>query len=204
MTRKSLIFTSVILALAVLTWGATPGWAQPPNGNNKVAGKGQLAAAERKAAAARLQTLGLQLGVAGLTAAVPNPGGIPHYFGPYGYWAYSPLPRGPVTAVTLVDGGTGYRNPFVTIDDVYGTGTGASIAFGVGTGGAIVFTGFVGGDSYSAPIVTIWDNTDLCGAVSQPACGTGAAATASIATATTVPVLYLPSGQRVPSPCCAT
>ncbi len=39
---------------------------------------------------------------------LPDPGGVPHYFGPYGNWAFSPLPKGPVATVTVVDGGTGY------------------------------------------------------------------------------------------------
>ena len=39
--------------------------------------------------------------VAAFTPAPPlpgieGPGGVPHYFGPYGNWAFSPLPRGPV------------------------------------------------------------------------------------------------------------
>jgi FtsP/CotA-like multicopper oxidase with cupredoxin domain len=48
-----------------------------------------------------------------------DPGGIPHYFGPFGNWAYSPLPTGPLASVTLTAGGTGYVAPAVTIDDVY-------------------------------------------------------------------------------------
>ena len=28
----------------------------------------------------------------------PDPGGVPHYFGPYGNWAFSPLPKGAVDA----------------------------------------------------------------------------------------------------------
>ena len=54
---------------------------------------------------------------------IEGPGGVPHYFGPYGNWAFSPLPRGPVAAVTVVDGGTGYTAPTVTIADAYITPT---------------------------------------------------------------------------------
>ena len=41
--------------------------------------------------------------VAAFTPAPPlpgieGPGGVPHYFGPFGNWAFSPLPRGPVAA----------------------------------------------------------------------------------------------------------
>jgi hypothetical protein len=49
-----------------------------------------------------------------------DPGGVPHYFGPYGNWAFSPLPRG-AAVVTITNAGTGYVNPQVTIDDAYGT-----------------------------------------------------------------------------------
>ena len=108
------------------------------------------------------------------------PGEVPHYFGPYPNWAYSPLPKGPVAVVTLVDGGTGYSTtPTVTIDDVYGTGSGATASATV-AGGVITGITFTGGTGYSAPIVTIVDNAALCGGGGQPACGTGAAATATI------------------------
>ena len=68
---------------------------------------------------------GLQLGSVAMAAAPPlqgieGPGGVPHYFGPYGNWAFSPLPKGPVATVTVVDGGTGYSAaPTVTIADAY-------------------------------------------------------------------------------------
>ena len=147
-------------------------------------------AAEIKAAAQRAAKLGLKPGVAGAAAqaqipggavvgaaAAPlpgteGPGGIPHYFGPYGNWAYSPLPRGPVAAVTLVDGGTGYTNPTVTITDAYDNAstTAASVTATFVPGGAITgFTGLAGGANYSAPVVTITDPT-----------GTGALADAVI------------------------
>jgi len=171
--RKTMVFLSLVLAAVALTWGIDPSWGAPPNGNGK--GNGKITAAERKAAAARAQALGLQPGVAGLAAAaIPapgdpgGPGGIPHYFGPYGNWAYSPLPKGSVAVVTLVDGGTGYSAPVVTIDDVYGTGSGATASATV-AGGVITGITFTGGSDYSAPIVTITDTT-----------GTGAAATATI------------------------
>ncbi len=67
---------------------------------------------------------GLQLGSVAMAAAPPlpgieGPGGVPHYFGPYGNWAFSPLPKGAVTTITVVDGGTGYTAPTVTITDAY-------------------------------------------------------------------------------------
>jgi FtsP/CotA-like multicopper oxidase with cupredoxin domain len=110
-----------------------------------------------------------------------DPGGVPHYFGPYGNWAFSPLPKGPVATVTLVDGGTGYNNPIVTIADAYGTGVGATVNATFVPGGAITgFVGLVGGSNYSAPVVIIEDDLNLCGGAGQPACGTGAIADAII------------------------
>ena len=216
MSRKFLVLTSMVLALAVLAWGVGPGWAAPPDGADKAIAKtnkvmekakeGKL----RKEAAKRARALGLKPGVAGVAAGagttditgmkatmglmgiaaavaplpgIEGPGGIPHYFGPYGNWAYSPLPRGPVAVVTLVDGGTGYNNPLVTIDDAYGTG--ASVTFPATQVGGVVqpitITAPGIGADFSAPIATITDNAALCGGVPpQLACGTGATADAII------------------------
>ena len=141
---------------------------------------------EQKAAAARAKALGLKPGVAGkasaakprgaagLLAVAPlplpdGPGGTPHYFGPYGNWAYSPLPRGPVALFTVDSGGSGYTAPVVTIDDVYGTGSGATASATVANGVITAIVVVTPGTGYSAPLVTITDAT-----------GGGAAATASI------------------------
>ncbi len=151
--------------------------------------RGKVSPAEQKAAAKRARAKGLLPGVAGkpavkaevgAAAAAPlalavapppgieGPGGVPHYFGPYGNWAYSPLPMGTIAQLVVVDGGTGYTAPVVTISDAYGTGSGAT-ATAVVVGGVIQsFTGS-GGTGYSAPVVTITDPT-----------GTGATATAAI------------------------
>jgi len=181
--QKILIFTSLLLTLVVLSWGIDQGWAQSPKSNKELKYRGgRVTPAERKAAAKRAKDLGLQPGVAALAAQAPDPGGIPHYFGPYGNWAYSPLPKGAIGGITLDSGGTGYNNPLVTVDDVYGTGSGASPASAtVGAGGVITaITGGLGGVDYSAPIVTIVDDPTLCGGAAQPACGTGAAATPTL------------------------
>jgi FtsP/CotA-like multicopper oxidase with cupredoxin domain len=102
-------------------------------------------------------------------AATPDPGGIPHYFGPFPNYANSPLPRGPVDNTTIVDGGLGYTAPTVAITDLYQVGTGATATATVTAGviTAITITG--GGSNYYAPVVTITDNT-----------GTGAVVTARI------------------------
>ena len=42
---------------------------------------------------------------------IEGPGGVPHYFGPYGNWAYSPLPSFGILSATVDSPGTGYTNP---------------------------------------------------------------------------------------------
>jgi len=195
--RRFIVIMALLLTVVALSWGIDQGWAQSTNANGKgltkkqadailkARGSKKITAAESQAAAKRAAALGLQPGVAALAAAVPDPGGVPHYFGPYGNWAYSPLPKGPITAIILEAGGTGYSNPIVTVEDVYGTGSGASAATATVdpvTGAITAITGGLGGVDYSAPIVTIVDDPTLCGGVAQPACGADAAATASIAT----------------------
>jgi hypothetical protein len=84
----------------------------------------------------------------------PDPGGIPHYFGPYPNYANSPMPRGPITAITLTSGGSGYSvSTVVNIIDLYETGTGANVTANI-TGGVV--TGFVifsGGSGYSGIVL---------------------------------------------------
>ncbi|MBI4768778.1 MAG: hypothetical protein HY787_30010 [Deltaproteobacteria bacterium] len=96
---------------------------------------------------------------------IEGPGGVPHYFGPYGNWAFSPLPKGPVAVVNVVEGGTGYTaTPTVTIVDAYlppADYTAANVTATV-TGGVI--TGFMinnGGSGYVAPVVIITDTTGV-------------------------------------------
>ena len=135
--------------------------------------------AERKAAAERFRSqhrsAQAKAAAKGLTATPPTfkPGGIPHYFGPYANWANSPMPKGAVTGITLVAGGSGYSaSPVVIINDAYndtGVTQHASATVTVTSG---VITGIAltsGGSGYTAPVVTIFD-----------AAGTGADATATI------------------------
>jgi FtsP/CotA-like multicopper oxidase with cupredoxin domain len=159
----------LILAIAL----ATAGWAtsqafaaEPPKPKNLQ----KITAADKRAAATRAAQLGLQPGIAALAVQAPSPGGVPHYFGPFGNWAYSPLPSGPVATVTPAAGGTGYTAPVVTIDDAYVTPTAPATVTALLTGGVITgFTVVDGGAGYVAPVVTITDLT-----------GTGAAADAVI------------------------
>jgi len=81
--RTFLVFMSVLVAIAVLSWGVDQGWAQPPEsnpGSNQELKyrSGKITAAERKDAAKRNRALGLKPGVAGKSATAPagvQPGG---------------------------------------------------------------------------------------------------------------------------------
>ena len=120
--------------------------------------------------------------MAGLAAAaaplpgIEGPGGVPHYFGPYGNWAFSPLPKGSIGTITVDAGGTGYTAPTVEFLTPYGTGDGLATAtidpltqIDLATGAITGITVTNPGSGYSAPIVEI---TDLN--------GVDAAATASL------------------------
>ncbi len=191
--RKYLIHTRLtLLAVFALAWGINQGWAQGPKKDSKVTRDKvyvekfkKIAPSEQKAAAKAARLKGLKPGIAGVSALKvgispggiqqPNPGGTPHYFGPYGNWAFSPLPKGPIALPTVVNGGAGYTAPTVTVDDAYlpaGNFTPAAVTATVAGG---VITGFAmtdPGAGYTAPVVTITDTT-----------GTGALADAIVAAA---------------------
>jgi FtsP/CotA-like multicopper oxidase with cupredoxin domain len=123
--------------------------------------KGKVTPQERRAAGRRLKAEREQL--LGRNTSLPDatldPGGVPHYFGPWPNYANSPLPRGAVAAIVIEDGGTNYTSPTVTIADVYETGAGATATASV-SGGAITFITLTdGGSNYSAPVVYITDTT---------------------------------------------
>ncbi len=132
--------------------------------------------AKRKEAAARFrQFQNAKLGAKATLQALPmDPTGIPHYFGPFPNYAYSPLPKGPVASIVLTSPGSGYTAPMVTITDLYGTNTADATATAVAdpVTGAItsIIIGGNGAD-YTAPVVSITD---------AGLTGSGAAATASI------------------------
>ncbi|OPY80970.1 MAG: Spore coat protein A [Syntrophorhabdus sp. PtaU1.Bin153] len=187
--RKTLTFVSLILVIAVFAWTSGDALAQAKGSKDGVVkGRvtredvarylGKMTPSEQKAAAKRAKELGLLPGISALAVQAPDPGGVPHYFGPYANWAFSPLPAGPVAVVNIVAPGTGYTAPVVTIDDAYlpsGSFTPADVAAGIDAAGAI--TGFTinsGGSGYMAPVVTITDPT-----------GTGATADAIIGGALT-------------------
>jgi len=172
-------FMGMLLALATLSWGLDQAFAGAPKTENKVTKKRDLNAA-KKAAATLSAKRGLKPGIAGLAAQAggigiaavqdPDPGGTPHYFGPYGNWAFSPLPKGPVGTVSVVDGGTGYTTATVTVGDAYlpdCTVSTLPACYNAATVNALVgtvapnigvITGFFvtdGGSGYVAPVVTI-------------------------------------------------
>lgn len=136
---------------------------------NQRAGK-PVPQAEKEAAAERFKALYNSVKTRKGTRSAMDPGGIPHYFGPYPNYANSPMPKGPVASITLNAGGTGYSaTPTVTITDVYETGTGATASVTVVAGTVTGITLLTPGTGYTAPIVNISDAT-----------GTGATASAVI------------------------
>ncbi|MBP1659439.1 MAG: Fibronectin type domain protein, partial [Candidatus Aminicenantes bacterium] len=190
MNRKKLAtLAGLALALISLGWGTDQVLRAPKRDNTRNSEfaarqervqRTRITTAQRRAAAARFKQLrqnqlsktlasGARMSV--LAAPAPDPGGVPHYFGPYPNYANSPLPAGGVGPVTVVAPGTGYTSPTVVITDLYGVGTGAEAQAVVNpvTTGIDAVTVSVPGTGYYAPLVLITD----------PA-GTGADATATL------------------------
>ena len=166
---------------------------------------GKMTQADQAAAAKSLQQKGLLPGKAALTVpgaatklqptqegaalldpqamllaplpGIEGPGGVPHYFGPYGNWAFSPLPRGAIQEIRIDNPGSGYTSsPVVTILDAYGTGTGATASATVANGEITAITVNNAGSGYSAPVVSITGGAGVDGAASaylNPATVTG-------------------------------
>jgi hypothetical protein len=95
---------------------------------------------------------------------IEGPGGVPHYFGPYANWAFSPLPTGSIGTIAIDAGGTGYTAPTVAILDAYGTVDVLATAtinpatqIDPATGAITGITVTNAGSGYSAPIVEITD-----------------------------------------------
>ena len=160
-------FMSLALAVAALFLGFEQIHAQkiPPGQTRKQFQE------ERKAAADNFQATFEAAMAEGMEMEMdmPDPGGIPHYFGPWANWAYTRLPRGAVSEIELENGGSGYTAPEIVIKDLYATGMNATAIATVTDG---VITGIDignGGSGYSAPLIYITDPT-----------GTGAEARAII------------------------
>jgi FtsP/CotA-like multicopper oxidase with cupredoxin domain len=176
---KFLIFMGSILAVAVLVWSSGDALAQKKATKDEVFKKlGKVTPSEQKAAAKRAAKAGLKPGVAGLgpqagstpLPGIEGPGGVPHYFGPYGNWAFSPLPKGSIGSITVDSPGTGYvqETTVVAIEDVYGTGSGASASATVVNGAITAINVDSPGVNYSAPIVTITDSSGGIDAAATP------------------------------------
>jgi FtsP/CotA-like multicopper oxidase with cupredoxin domain len=186
-TPRSLRRIALALAVAGLCWGTSQGIGAQTKGTPEEQAQKmrRMTPAERKAAAARAKEIRAaaakkatrQTTVSGfatslaapLDAAIaPTPGGTPDYFGSYSNWANSPLPVGPIAAITITAGGEGYSAaPTVSISDVYGVGPTVTTTAVVVGGGIRAIT--VPSGNYAGPIVTISDAT-----------GAGATASATI------------------------
>ena len=190
MNRKKLVtLAGLALALISLGWGTDQVLRTPKRDNTRNSGlaarqerlqKTRITTAQRRAAAARFKqlrqnqlskTLASGARMSALAAPAPDPGGVPHYFGPYPNYANSPLPAGGVGPMTVVAPGTGYTSPTVVITDLYGVGTGAvaQAVVNPGTSGIESVTVTSPGTGYYAPLVLITDPT-----------GTGADVTATL------------------------
>ena len=120
--------------------------------------------ADRIAAAANNRAKGLLPGLAAAngqgvsSAAAVNPWDVPHYFGPFGNYANSPMPHGSIASITVDVPGDGYLQPTVDILDVFNLGSGATAEAVLGAGGVIAAINVTnGGNGYVAPIVVIDD-----------------------------------------------
>jgi FtsP/CotA-like multicopper oxidase with cupredoxin domain len=170
LSRRNFLKAGAIIGAGLAT---SPMWAfaqtPPPPGKLPYPLPRRVTPADRRAAADALAQKGLRPGAPDYTIAA-DPGGVPHYFGPFANYANSPLPKGPLTSLTIEVGGSGYSaTPTVTITDLYGTDSSAQATAAVNGG---VITGFTitnAGTQYCRPVVTITDST-----------GSGAVASAKI------------------------
>ena len=124
----------------------------------------------------------LALGQTNLPPCDPNnpPPNCTDYFG-VANWVISPLPAGAIIGFTIKAAGSGYANPTVVITDPTGSGAGLPSFTLDATGGLATVSGGGGGTNYIAPQITVVDlgvggtlAAPMCGAVGQPACGSGA------------------------------
>jgi len=128
--------------------------------------EGRITAGDIQTAALAARKKGVLPGLAGneglgLTALM-TPDAQPHFYGPFPNYANSPMPKGPISYVTVEDPGTGYTNPTVTILDVYDTATITATAVATVTNGSISGISVTNpGTGYSAPIVVITDSTGV-------------------------------------------
>ena len=121
--RKLLTFGCWLLAAAVLAWSFGTASAAQTNKvtRDQVAKKlGKVTPSEQKAAVKKNQQMGLKSGVSG-TRCSRNPtlAGYRIISAPTATGLSARCRRGPSLRSLLMDGGTGYTAPTVTIDDAY-------------------------------------------------------------------------------------
>ena len=145
--HKKWIFISLMLAAAFFAWGVVPGQALTPSSPVQMK---RITPADRQAAADNAQAAREAAVAVGTPAApAPSPGQVPDYFGIYPNYANSPLPilvkvtitedgtgsgsgatavatvnpsNGSITAIDVVNGGSGYGHAKVTIEgNIQGT-----------------------------------------------------------------------------------
>ena len=170
MKRKTFVFVGLALAMIVFFLGINPGQAATAQEKIKTAAATQKPAYRftpemRKAAALRFKKQ-LTTYFAKIDKLTPqpeamDPGGVPHYWGPIGNYANSPMPRGGIAAITLNYGGSDYVAPAVSIVDLLGTGHGAT-ANAIVVGGVITLIQLTNpGTNYTAPAVLITDSAGV-------------------------------------------
>jgi FtsP/CotA-like multicopper oxidase with cupredoxin domain len=163
MKKRTFAFMGLALALIVFFMGIDLSQAASAQDKNKTASSQKPAyrftPEQRRAAAVRFKKQFTAYFTQANKLAPPamDPGGVPHYWGPIGNYANSPMPRGAIDAVTLNFGGSGYLAPKVNIVDLLGTGHGAT-ANAIVVGGVITLIQLTSpGTNYTAPMVLITD-----------------------------------------------
>jgi FtsP/CotA-like multicopper oxidase with cupredoxin domain len=97
--RKTAVLVSLLMVAAlVITISPVSAQMQGGSGTKNQGEMKRVTQAEREAAAARSEAVGLTPGTARKGTAVPTPGGTPDYFGPYPNYANSPLPSVNITS----------------------------------------------------------------------------------------------------------
>jgi len=121
--------------------------------------EGRITAGDIQAAALAARRNGVLPGLAGNQglglSAVMTPDAQAHFYGPFANYANSPMPKGPISYITVEDPGTGYTAATVTILDVYDTGSGAIAEATVTNGSISGISVTATGSDYTAPYVLI-------------------------------------------------
>ena len=137
MRFKTTLVLVCLLLVAAFALIAVPAFAAgKPQG---VTHKGPVTPADRKAAAARNAAAGMKVGGDTSGGAVPTPGGVPDYFGPYPNYANSPLPtvvsQTPTNQFFFAEGTCRPNfDPYITIQNAGGAAANITITYMKGDG----------------------------------------------------------------------